>query len=181
MSLADEFEAAKADGRALFEGLAEDGYRWRPSPKAWSMAECLDHLNVVGRKYLRGIDAAIDVAHAKKGPRGDGSVRYGLMERFLVRSMDAPPLFRMKTPRSFVPAASASVGDGLRAFLELQDELRQRLARAADLDLSRVKVRSPVSRHLKLSLAAAFAMIAAHQRRHLWQARQVRASASFPG
>jgi hypothetical protein len=180
MSLAEEFEAAKADGRALYEGLLEDGFRWRPSPKAWSMAECLDHLNVVGRKYLRGIDAAIDAGHAK-GARGDGSIRYGLMERFLVRSMDAPPLFHMKTPRSFVPAASASVHDGLRAFLELQDEFRQRLARAADLDLSRVKVRSPVSRHLKLTLAAAFAMIAAHQRRHLWQARQVKTQPRFPG
>ena len=47
--------------------------------------------------------------------------------------------------------------------------------RAADgLDLRRVKVVTPISRWVKLSLGMAFAQTAAHERRHLEQSRRVR-------
>ena len=174
-----DFEAAAADARALFADVGEAAFRWRPSPKAWSMAECLDHLNVVGRKYLKAIDHAMEDGR-RKGLLGTGPFRYGLLEGFVVRTMDAPPMFRMKTPRSFVPAASASPAEALDAFVALQRELQERLARADGLDLAKVKVRSPVSRHLKFSLGKSFAAMAAHQRRHLWQARQVKAQPAFP-
>jgi hypothetical protein len=48
------------------------------------------------------------------------------------------------------------------------------LERADGLDLRRVKVATPISRFLKMSLGAMFAQIAAHERRHLEQARRVR-------
>ena len=174
-----EFEAAATDARALFEGVGADAFRWRPAEKGWSMAECLDHLNVVGRKYLKAIDRAIEDGRAK-GLLGAGPFRYGLIESFVVRTMDAPPMFRMKAPRSFVPAASADASEALLEFVALQRALQERLARAEGLDLVKVKVPSPVSRRLKFSLGKSFAAMAAHQRRHLWQARQVRALPSFP-
>jgi hypothetical protein len=43
-----------------------------------------------------------------------------------------------------------------------------------------VKARSPVSKRIRFSLGAAFAAISAHQRRHLWQARQLRNDPAFP-
>ena len=95
--------------------------------------------------------------------------------------MDAPPLFHMRSPRSFRPASAAPpVAESLPAFLALQDELADRVARAEGLDLNRVKVVSPANRRLKIGLGTAFAVTAAHQRRHLWQARQVREAPGFP-
>ena len=176
-----ELEAAKADARALFEGLSDAAARFRPAPGAWSMAECLDHLNVVGRLYLGALDRAIDEGR-RRGLTGEPPFRYGLLARWLVRSMDAPPLFRTRSPRPFRPATAAPpVAESLPAFLALQGELLERLERAEGLDFRRVKVVSPASRRLKLGLGTAFAVTAAHQRRHLWQARQVRDAPGFPG
>jgi hypothetical protein len=175
-----EFEAAREDARRLLAGIGDDAFNWRRAPRTWSMAECVDHLNLTGRKYLRALDRAIEDGRSK-GLLGVGPFRYGLLESWAVRVMDAPPMFRIKAPRAFTPAPEARLAESLAGFVALQDEFQQRLARADGLDLRRVKARSPVSRHLKFSLGKAFAGIAAHQRRHLWQAGQLRRAAGFPG
>lgn len=69
----------------------------------------------------------------------------------------------------------------LGEFLSLQDQLEKRMTQADGLDLGRVRVSSPISRSIKMSLGQSFALVLAHERRHLWQARQVRGSAGFPG
>jgi hypothetical protein len=48
------------------------------------------------------------------------------------------------------------------------------LERADGLDLRRIKVATPISRFLKMSLGMMFAQAAAHEQRHLMQARRVR-------
>jgi hypothetical protein len=58
--------------------------------------------------------------------------------------------------------------------------LADRLRRANGLDLVRARVTSPVLRWRRFSLGAAFAMLAAHERRHLCQARRVAALTEFP-
>ena len=181
MDLAAQFEAAGADARGLFEGLGVEAAWFRPYAGAWSMAECLDHLNVAGRLYLDAIDGAIDEGR-RRGLTGYRPYEPGFVERWIVRSLDAPPLFRTKSPRSFRPSADPPpIARALPVFLLLQADLIDRLRRAADVDLARVKVTSPASALVRLSLGGAFAATAAHQRRHLWQARQVREAAGFPG
>ena len=174
-----DFEAAKKAARELVAGIGDRAFNWRRAPGTWSMAECLDHLNLTGRKYLRVLDRAIEDGRARNVV-GRGPFRYGLLESWAVRTMDAPPMFRIKAPRAFLPASEGRVMESLATFLALQEEFQKALARADGLDLRRVKARSPVSRHLKFSLGQAFAGISAHQRRHLWQARQVRGDAGFP-
>jgi hypothetical protein len=48
------------------------------------------------------------------------------------------------------------------------------MERAEGLDLARIKVATPISRFLKISLGAMFEQAAAHERRHIEQARRVR-------
>ena len=50
--LLDELDAADRDAKAVANGLDEQQGTWRPSPGAWSVAECLDHLAVSNRIYL---------------------------------------------------------------------------------------------------------------------------------
>jgi hypothetical protein len=50
----------------------------------------------------------------------------------------------------------------------------KRLEAANGLDLGRVKFVSPLASVLKMNLLAPFAVIAAHQRRHLWQGWRTR-------
>jgi hypothetical protein len=62
----------------------------------------------------------------------------------------------------------------------LQGQLALQLEQASGLDLERIKVPAPGLGPVKLNLHVTLAWIAAHQRRHLWQARQVRAHPAFP-
>jgi hypothetical protein len=143
------------------------------------MAECIDHLNVTGRKYLRAVESAIEKGR-REGITRTGPFRYGILERLFVRIQEPPPRFRLKHPAAFTPASSVARDEALAAFIALQGELQQRLAQTEGLDLRRLKTPSPVSKYVKFSLGAAFEAVAAHQRRHLWQARQVKTDPSFP-
>jgi hypothetical protein len=64
--------------------------------------------------------------------------------------------------------------------MEKQEEYLRLARRAGRVDLARVKLESPASARVKLSLGETFALLAAHERRHLWQARQVKDHPSFP-
>jgi hypothetical protein len=59
--------------------------------------------------------------------------------------------------------------------------LIDRVRRSSGLDLGRIKFRSPLIPLLRLSLGTWFQFLLAHERRHLWQARQVRQELRFPG
>jgi DinB superfamily len=176
--LADDLaqvEAIKTDARSLVTGLSHAQFNWRPGPKRWSVAECLDHLNSIA-KVFPAIDRAIEDAE-RRGLRDPGPFRYSWWARANVRWMMPPPKFRMKTWKMLLPRdVPLAVDDVLREFLDLHDQFAQRIRRADGLDLKRAIVQSPVMRWFRLPLGAYLAFLLAHDRRHLWQARQVLAT-----
>ena len=168
-----EIETIKAEARGLTQGLSEAQFNWRPAPDEWSIEECLSHLTMVGQWELRVIEEAVDRAR-DSGLTGDGPFYYGPIERFIV-DMTRPPV-RTKLPASkrFVPLHGQPVTAILPTFLHVQNMFQLQMQRAEGLDLARVKVATPLSRFLRLSLGATFEQAAAHERRHLNQARRVR-------
>ncbi len=173
-----EFEAAKGQLRDLLVGLSDETFSRRADERRWSMAECVDHLIVIGEKLIPRMQSAISAAR-EKGWRAEGPFRYSRLSAWFVRQMGdepLPPRGRFKTPRLYLPppGRAISVADALRGFTELQERFVA-VARSADgLDLARIKVASPVTRLLRLSLGQWFRALSGHQRRHLWQAAQVK-------
>ena len=68
-----------------------------------------------------------------------------------------------------------------REFMDWQEKLGERLVHADGLDLRRARHRSPAIGIFRWSLGTMFAVMLAHQRRHIWQARQVLNQPGFPG
>ncbi len=62
----------------------------------------------------------------------------------------------------------------LGEFMDWQDRLDERLRLADGRDLRRARARSPALPLFVWSLGSLFAITLAHERRHLWQARQIR-------
>jgi hypothetical protein len=174
-----QFEQAKEDARQLALALSGRAFNWRPSPGQWSISQCLLHLTSAGQGYLKAIDDSIAGGRAK-GLTATGPFRHGLLARWVIRMTEPPVRRRFQAPRQIVPIPDQPVTAVLPTFLHLQDELIQRVQQANGLDLARVKVASPWRKMLRFSLGASFEMIAAHQRRHFWQARQVRSHPNFP-
>jgi hypothetical protein len=179
-----EIESIKADGRAVCAGLSDTQFNWRPGPGRWSVAECLVHLYTAVTATLPAFDRAIDAGRAR-GPKrqGGGPFRYGWFSRWMVRSMEPPPKRKMPTFKVFdvPPDATYVLADVLPAFAAVRDQLAERVRLADGLDWGGVRVISPVNRLLRLPLGAYFQFVIAHDRRHVWQARQVRATPEFGG
>jgi hypothetical protein len=89
--------------------------------------------------------------------------------------------FRVRAPRPFVPTAGAAAAEALPAFLAEQDRILDLVSQSVGLDLAARKVPSPVSRYVGHNVCAAFHIAAAHQRRHLWQARRAALAARETG
>jgi hypothetical protein len=166
-----QFEQLSAEADALAAPLSDDAFARRPSPDRWSVAECIEHLNVSARRYLPVIDEGIAAA-VRRGLYGTGPFTYNWLGRVFVWTMEPPPRFRAKAPAVLQPEAVRPKQDVLAGFRAYQVQYIDRLHAASGLDLARARVRSPVAAWLRMPLGSAFQLMAAHERRHLWQARQ---------
>ncbi|MBZ5727668.1 MAG: DinB family protein [Acidobacteriia bacterium] len=168
-----QFEQIQSQTKELAAGLDEAQFNWRPASGAWSIEECLAHLTIVGGWEIAAIERAIERGKTR-GLTGAPPFRYGWLDRFLVRATEPPVRYKVSAPRRFRPLHGQPVTAILPTFLHLQGRFLLQLERARGLDLARVKVDTPISRFLKMSLGMMFAQAAAHERRHLEQARRVR-------
>jgi hypothetical protein len=157
----------------LLGDLSERQLEWREDVTCWSISDCVSHLVVTGNQSLPHIRSAI-VAARSKGMLSAGPFRHPVTGKLLTLLMDAPPLVRFKVPKAYRPAKAVSVSDTLAAFWILQNELAHALREANGVDLARVRITNPVSNWFKMTLGQEFALTAAHEHRHLWQARRVR-------
>lgn len=182
-ALEAQYAAATADADALAAGLTEAQARWRHRPGAWSVAECLSHLAVLNRTYLD--DFARVAAEARAAGRtGHGPWRLSWFGRTFTRAM-GPVTGRglgrkLPAPAAYAPPSDVTLAAALADFRAVQGALVERLEAADGLDLDGVMVRSPAWPMLRFSLLSAFAALAAHERRHLAQARRVLAQPGFP-
>jgi hypothetical protein len=174
-----QFEAIKMEAQDLLAGLDEARFNWRPSPDQWSVAQCIDHLITTGRSSLSNIHHALNEARSE-GAFSPGPFRYGLWERWFVRLMEPPPKWKFKAPSAYAPSTDRAYTEAVPEFLGLQDEFLHCLDEANGIDLSKTKVRNPASRWIRFSLGQELALNAAHERRHLWQIRQIKGATSFP-
>jgi hypothetical protein len=173
------FEEQSADAEILVSSVTDEQFTWRPGPETWSIAHCLDHLNATARAYLPALDEGIADA-IRRGIYAEGPFHYNWIGRLFVWSMEPPPRFRAKAPASFQPAPNRSRAEIMAAFHAYQVQFVDRLRQANGLDLARARVSSPVTRWIRMSLGSGFAMQIAHERRHLWQARQLTSRPGFP-
>ena len=174
-----EIRDVRADAEKLVDGLSERELNWKPSPEKWSIAQCLDHLNNAW-KGLPRFDEVIAAAR-RDGLRGDGPYRHPFLSRLYIRFVEPPPRIRVSAPRRYRPVEDQPIVGAVPRFLELQTEIIARIEAADGLDIGRIRMSSPITRRFRMSLGQWFAFLAAHERRHLWQAWQVRRHPEFPG
>jgi hypothetical protein len=175
LALAQALDANERDARELVANLTEAQGIWRTAPGSWSVAECLDHLAVGGRVYL----AAMEPSAAKARDNGRlrrGSAVPGFIGGWFARSLEPPvhPRRKLRAPRKAVPRVGPALGDAATAFFASHAQVSQFLRTYADVDLAGVRFPNPFIRGLRFSLATGLHVLAAHERRHLWQAWNVR-------
>ena len=176
-----EFRRNREEAAAILDRTSEEDFAWRPAPGVWSVADNLIHMAVTGRLYWGSIGESTREGRAQ-GWLATESFRCGPFERVLVWAIGPPVrVVKVKAPRLALPTPRESKAEVVVELMELEAGWNRCLEEARGLDWKRTKIPSPFSSKIRISLGAAFAINAAHERRHLWQARNVLSHPAFPG
>ena len=174
----EQIENIKEDVVELTAPLNDAQFNWRPAPSRWSISECLAHLNVADGLDVPLISKEIDQARSA-GLTGQGPFKYGRIGRMIIRFTEPPVKLRTPAPKIYVPPAGEPKDKVVPEFLSIHDRILELIAKSNGLHLARIKVPTPIPR-LKFSLGQRFALLTAHDRRHLHQAWDVRKHPDFP-
>jgi len=156
--------------RDLARRVDEAAFRKRPEEHGWSAAECVDHLNSSTESFVRKIRRVIETGKVRPGsPQEDLT----LLGRLYLWFMEPPVRKRVPSPQNYVPGATTPPREVLLVrFEKSHRELIQLIEETDAIDRTRLKLPTPVSKWIRISLLDAFAVLASHDRRHLWQAER---------
>jgi DinB superfamily len=179
-----EMDANFSHLEGIAAGLSREQFNWRPEPGHWSIGQCVSHLNIVDGGDIEPLRAAIESGRAR-GLTGEGPFRYGFLSRKIIASMDLPVKKKSKAPEIYNPPDESERESAISEYRRVYAELRKLAVSANGLDLARVKtdlpaLPAPLRPFLKMALGARLTLITTHDRRHLWQAEQVRNHGKFP-
>jgi DinB superfamily len=164
-----ELRETRAGAEAIFNGRTPAELLRRPAEKRWSAAECIEHLNITNRAYLPRVSEAIRTLR-QKNLVSRGGFRLNWNARLLKYWLEPPSRLRLPTGAAFQPVSVQDPAAVLTEFQSIGQNLEQELASGRGLALDAKKIRSPFAENMQYNVYSAFAIIAAHNRRHLWQA-----------
>jgi hypothetical protein len=171
----EQVRALVPRARDAISGLSASQINWHPVNGSWSIAECIAHLNTTNALYVPALRDSFNESRRQGRLAAEGEPHLGLLERWFANSLEPPYKLKFKAPKEFAPATLHYEKDELLArWVSLHDQLVNIGEENTDLDWKSTKVLSPASRRIKISALGVFAIVAAHDRRHLWQAEQIR-------
>jgi len=174
-----QFEDAKATIRELTAGLTEEQFNQRPSQDSWSVGEVVDHLCILAKLVLQRMEERIEYGR-KKGILKPGPYRYDWLSRFAIKLVGKPApnkkKRRLPAPKIYVPGRTMAMTSKIEEFVNVQDTLGDCARRANGLNIAKIKVASPETILVRISIGGWLEAIASHQLRHFDQIRNVRAA-----
>ena len=173
--LLNENTANIEKAKSLTAGLSAAQMNWRPQPGKWSISQNLAHLNF-GYQYFDTLASSIAAARAK-GIIGNGPFRYGWLSSWIMKSQESPPKRKFKSAKRYAPSPDVDAAKAVADYLQMGTRLTELIQEADGLDLARAK--TPFG-WFKMPLGAFLTHVTTHNRRHLWQAEQVRNDPNFP-
>lgn len=176
----DDLDANERRVAELLSGLDDTTVNWRPDDRSWSTAQCIDHLNVAARIYQAAMEPALAAARTK-GRTRRGPIRPGWFERKFLESLEPPPKRKLPAPSKIVPALRGNRDELLEEFRRQHANVSELIRASAGLDLGSIRFRNPFLPLLRFTVGTGLLVIPAHERRHLWQAEQLRNRPGFPG
>lgn len=160
------------------DGLAEDELNRQPAGgRAWGILQCVEHVTMTNRVYTGAMQSVIASGGTAFPPRS-GPLQPSLPGRLFLKRPEPPVRGKAPAPRAIRPAAHLSKAEVLGTFQRSHDAIREIVLAVRDLDLNRLRFRNPLLPALRVRFGTALLIMAAHERRHLWQARNVRTGLS---
>ena len=175
----DAMDAADREAESIAAKVTDEGFFWQPDEgRRWSIALCLDHLTMSNTIYGAAMRGAVDRARSAGWTRR-GPAKPGFFGRKFAESLEPPVKRRTKNPAKITPRPLGDRAEILRQYHAAHDDVRKLIVDAAGLDINRATFPNPFIGIVRVKVSTALQIIAAHDRRHLWQAEQVRRLKGF--
>lgn len=169
--LLEDFTALEA----AFADLDQRQADWQPGPERWSVGEVLHHLTLSNRYFAARVSRLIE-----RG-RADGMIATADARRTWPRLRliaDRKASGPVENPSGSTPTANLPIAE-LRADLSTSHHaVAEQVSSIAWLDLGNIKANHPLG--FEINLFQWFDAAGAHERRHLAQIEEVKASPGFP-
>jgi len=175
-AIADDLRAASTRVARLRTTVPTDQWPRRNDPARWSVAECVEHLNLSSAGMLPPIETA--VAGARQLPRAARRLRRDPVGWVLGKFVGPEYSGRMPTTPSMMPAREPDPERVAAEFERWQARTHAVLAQCDGYPVDRVKLTSPFNARVRYNVYAGLLILARHQHRHLQQAERVWAPGS---
>ena len=160
---------------AAVAGLDQGQADWRPGPERWSVGEVLHHLAIsnvyfatrVARLIERGRSVADDAAT-------DARRTWPRLRLIADRKASGP----VQNPAGSTPTPGLPIGELRDALVSSHRAVTEQLPSIAGFDLAAVTARHPLG--FEINLFQWFDAAGAHERRHLAQIEETKATIGFP-
>lgn len=178
--LITRFEDIREKCIKLTTSITGEQANWHPENNRWSILDCLSHLNISGNLYLEKIRKATGKLPDNRIPNSQ-KVRFGFIANYIfIKQLEPPVKYKLRAPKKFRPETIHSKEETIEEFLMMQSRFIKQIRKAGSLNFAKIKITSPVSSLIRISLYDAFGINVAHERRHIWQIEQIKKSANFP-
>ena len=160
-----------------FVPLSTEQLRQKPANGGWSIVECLQHLNLAERFYVRQLRHKTDALTPTYPAPADQPLVSDWVGRVTLKFID--PQAKTKLPAPGIvrprPAIELDPADVIPQFVGLQTTLLHLLDKAIYADWNRDKIPTMYGNWLKMRVGDSLRMLVAHSERHINQAMRVKA------
>jgi hypothetical protein len=170
--LLDEIDQCERDAAVLVSDLDDGAVNWA-EPGKWSVAQCLNHLAVINEFYLRDCGERVEKARRDRVTPFAG-LRPTFLGRWFVSSLEPPARFKTKAAKHVEPGPTFTRAELLPALRTSHDGYRVLVHACAQVDVNRVTLPNPFIKAVTMRISTMLLVIPAHDRRHLWQANNVK-------
>ncbi len=160
-----------------FGHLSDAQLRTRPAPGQWSIVECLQHLNLAERYYVRQLQHKTDRLGLVQHNPTDQTLESDWAGRLMLKFLDPKSTTKIPAPGLIKPRSASDLNPAevTSQFLELQTLQRDVLNKLTYLDWNSEKVPTLFGNWLKMRLGDVVRMLVVHTERHLQQALRAKA------
>lgn len=159
--------------KSEFGRLSNEQLNWKPSEEKWSIAEVLEHLNLVNASYEKILSNSAN-GTSDMGWTSNLGFFVTFMGNMIYRSVEPTRAKKITTFPIWVPAQSNIQSDVIEEFVQHQQALKKLIAESKPLLEKDITIPSPANRYVVYKLRKAVEIVVSHEERHLNQALEVK-------
>ncbi len=153
-----------------FKSLPQTTLFQKPSAEKWSIAECLEHLNIYARYYIPAMEQRIKKATSSTENQ---TIKLNWIDNMSIKSIHPDNRKPTQTLKKFNPIHKEIKGKPLEEFLKHQQDLLKVIQKMESVNPNKVKVPVEFFKLLKLTLSGTLEFVIRHEQRHLLQIQEV--------